>query len=343
MKRFYLFLMLLALAAWLGCDKADNPVSPVENQAQPEALEKRHQQMAEAKPKFEASLAAARAKMAQLKALQRLQKTNSSGPAASAGATIRVPNDYPSIQAAVDAAAPGTKILVKAGTYSEEVLIATPNLRLTAAGAVTIAGAFCVSATSGVKIDDFNFTDADFGVIVEASSGVAVKDNAFSNHAFGVALENSSNCTVKNNNFSGIDVGAFAGGGGDHSFNENTATRCFVAFLLEGTKGNTISDNSANSNFDTGIYLTEADNNMIEDNVCNSNRFGIYLNFCSGNTVGSDNTASSNADTGIFLDMDTSGNTVKKNTARRNGSCDIVNEGAGNRFSKNKAGCTSGF
>jgi len=36
-------------------------------------------------------------------------------------------------------------------------------------------------------------------------------------------------------------------------------------------------------------------------------------------------------------------NTVKKNEARNNTTCDIVHEGTGNTFSKNKAGCTTGF
>jgi nitrous oxidase accessory protein NosD len=47
-------------------------------------------------------------------------------PATAAGAatiTIRVPHDYASIQAAVDAAAPGDTIAVAGGTYTEEVVI----------------------------------------------------------------------------------------------------------------------------------------------------------------------------------------------------------------------------
>jgi parallel beta-helix repeat protein len=50
-----------------------------------------------------------------------------------AASTIVVPRDYPTIQAAVDAAAPGDTILVKAGTYTEEVVI-SKDLDLKGAG-----------------------------------------------------------------------------------------------------------------------------------------------------------------------------------------------------------------
>jgi parallel beta-helix repeat protein len=52
---------------------------------------------------------------------------------AQAASTIVVPRDYPTIQAAVDAAAPGTTISIKSGTYTEEVVI-SKDLNLMGAG-----------------------------------------------------------------------------------------------------------------------------------------------------------------------------------------------------------------
>ena len=45
-------------------------------------------------------------------------------------AAIRVPGDYPTIQAAVDAAASGDEIRIAAGTFTEQVSIRSKNLNL---------------------------------------------------------------------------------------------------------------------------------------------------------------------------------------------------------------------
>ncbi|MBE0430601.1 MAG: right-handed parallel beta-helix repeat-containing protein [Dehalococcoidia bacterium] len=51
-----------------------------------------------------------------------------------AAATVNVPGDYSTIQAAVDAASPGDTVVVAAGTYAETISIDVPNLTLRSAG-----------------------------------------------------------------------------------------------------------------------------------------------------------------------------------------------------------------
>ncbi len=60
------------------------------------------------------------------------------------GVTRHVPKDYPTIQAAVDAADPGDLVLVEPGVYKEEVTVTTPSLviRGTDRNAVIIDGEF---------------------------------------------------------------------------------------------------------------------------------------------------------------------------------------------------------
>src|SRR5262245_61817242 len=61
------------------------------------------------------------------------------GGAQGAPTTIVVPRDYPTIQAAVDAAAPGSTINVKSGTFTEEVVIGKDlNLRGAGVGSTVI-------------------------------------------------------------------------------------------------------------------------------------------------------------------------------------------------------------
>jgi hypothetical protein len=58
----------------------------------------------------------------------------------SSDAPIRVPTDHPTIQAAIDAAAPGSLVLVESGTYDEMVVMWKP-VRLQGSGAATIIDA----------------------------------------------------------------------------------------------------------------------------------------------------------------------------------------------------------
>ena len=44
------------------------------------------------------------------------------------GGTLRVPQDYPTIQAAVNAAKPGSLVLVSPGVYKEAVTVTTANI-----------------------------------------------------------------------------------------------------------------------------------------------------------------------------------------------------------------------
>ncbi len=64
--------------------------------------------------------------------------------AAATGVTRHVPKDYPTIQAAVDAADPGDLVLVEPGVYKEEVTVTTPSLviRGTDRNTVIIDGEF---------------------------------------------------------------------------------------------------------------------------------------------------------------------------------------------------------
>jgi plastocyanin len=50
------------------------------------------------------------------------------GSSGQRGGTLRVPHDYPTIQAAVDAAKPGSLVLVSPGVYKEAVTVTTANI-----------------------------------------------------------------------------------------------------------------------------------------------------------------------------------------------------------------------
>ena len=82
-------------------------------------------------------------------------------PSEWSGNTRHVPADYPTIQAAVDAADPGDLVLIDRGVYKESVSVGTPGLTLRGVdrNEVIIDGEF--ERANGVQV---LFTD---GVVVE--------------------------------------------------------------------------------------------------------------------------------------------------------------------------------
>ena len=139
------------------------------------------------------------------------EKTGALEPVETAtGVTRHVPQEYPSIQTAVDAAAPGDMVLVSEGIYKEEVIVTTPSITLRGVdrNAVILDGEF------------------------ERANGVAV-------YADGVALENM---TAQNYRLNGFFITGVTGYRGSYITAINNGDYGIYAFdsyngLLEHSLG----------------------------------------------------------------------------------------------------------
>ncbi len=202
---------------------------------------------------------------------------------------------YTTIQAAVDAASPGNTIIVRDGTYTENVDV---NKSLT------------IQSENGAT-----------STTVQAANS--------SDHVFHVTADNVTiigfTVTGANTNYSaGIYLGISFGNGVDYcTISNNTASNNYGGIRLQDSNNNTITNNTANSNSDYGIMLANsANNNIIAGNTTsNNNSSGIYLFSGASNNTISGNTSSGQW-RGIYLFTGSSsivsGNTVSRNTLSSN-------------------------
>src|SRR5262249_17128372 len=122
-------------------------------------------------------------------------------------ATIVVPRDFPTIQAAVDAAAPGSTINVRSGTYTEQVVIGKDlNLRGAGVGSTVIESPasltpFAVDSHNGVPLT--SIVRVSLGAHVRIS-GLTVSGPLPCQFVFGVLAVQSANLELTDARVSNI-------------------------------------------------------------------------------------------------------------------------------------------
>jgi nitrous oxidase accessory protein NosD len=169
------------------------------------------------------------------------------------GTTIRVPDDYETIQEAVDAAAPGDLILVEPGVYEEAVDVTTDML--------TIRGL------------DRNEVILDGGF--ELDNGIRVTG------ADGVAIENMTARNYTRNGFFWTGVEGYRG-----SYLTTYRTGDYGIYAFDSTKG-LIEHSYASGSPDAGIYIGQCYpcDAVIDDVVSEYNGLGYSGTNSGGNLL----------------------------------------------------------
>ncbi|PXF51630.1 MAG: hypothetical protein C4B55_04490 [Candidatus Methanophagaceae archaeon] len=239
---------------------------------------------------------------------------------------IFVPDDYATIQAAVNAASPGDTIIVRDGTYCENVEISTPHLTIRSENGsdrttvlakdpkdhvFNVAGDFVnLSGFTATGAEDWN---AGIYLYHAAHCNISF-NNAENNNNYGIWLDYSSNNILTgnianyNNNY-GIWL--------DYSCNNNSLTgnnaenNKYGIWLDYSCNNNSLTGNNAENN-DVGILLDYSSNNILTGNTANYNRYGILLySSCNNNSL-TGNNANYNNRYGIRL-YSSSNNTLTGN------------------------------
>jgi parallel beta-helix repeat protein len=255
--------------------------------------------------------------------------------AAAAPHVLRVPEDFSTIQAAVDAAGPGDIVQVAAGTYNENVVITTSGLRLrgTAGSAVDGTGLTGIgihvlgstgSPTTGVEIMGFEVRNFERGVVLENVEHSQVHLNEVHNNGDKVpdALFLSEGIVLINADFNAVTNNSTHDNGHDG------------IQLTRGSSGNLIHANRTRDNgWQTlptpkvgcginvaGVGAANNDNHIVENEVLD-NHWGILLTGAvasSGNRI-AQNRVHGHARAGIAILGPSNGNFVLQNNATGNG------------------------
>jgi len=183
--------------------------------------------------------------------------------------TIIVPDDYPTIQEAINAASSGDTVCVRAGIYYEHIIV-NKSISL-------------VGENPANTIVDGNFTGTPFNV---TSSGVSISNFTITHGGkwvpvnFGIVIGNVSDCAIIGN-----------------VITEN----CRYAIYVFNSSNITMMRNELTKNYATGIYVESSLNISIIENFISANDYSGIQIYSSLSVSIVNNSIKKNGERGIFL------------------------------------------
>jgi len=259
---------------------------------------------------------------------------------------IVVPTDYPTIQAAIDAASIGDTILVMPGTY-RETLIIRKALKLMGGGADStviegdgIRDTVYVEGVNGFAISNFAVKtvpdSSTSGVYIMRGINNSIENVTVTGHFYGIHIYDSGGNKLRNNNMASnrhnlkvwglylshflhdIDSSNLVNGQPicywvtkqNLTVPQNTGHVALINCTNIVAKNLSLSDNSA------GALLAYTNNSMITGVSASENEYGLYL-VCSHNNLIMNNSFMNNYWSGI-LTISASNNSIIANTLNNN-------------------------
>ncbi|CAD7779713.1 MAG: Periplasmic copper-binding protein (NosD) [Candidatus Methanoperedenaceae archaeon GB50] len=202
---------------------------------------------------------------------------------------------HTTIQGAINAASSGDTIIVRDGTYTENLDVGTAHLTIKSENAENGAATTTVHAASSSD-HVFDIT-ADYVNI----SGFTVTGATGSSKA-GIYINAANHCNISDNLLTENNRGIYL--------------RCVGS---DTARFNVIVNNTVSQNGDNGIRLQGAncDNNTVRNNIVSANDEGIYIYFADYNNI-TGNTVLSNTAKGIYLTSGADYNNISCNTILNN-------------------------
>lgn len=193
--------------------------------------------------------------------------------------TVIVPDDYLTIQEAVNHAKSGDTVYVRSGIYFEKQLTINKSIKLVGENRSTtfVEGNnswVCIYVQNAYNVEIHNFTvRRGYGVYLHASHNVTISNNIITANGQGIILLNSTNNTIKGN---------------------LVAQNGAICILLSGSDDNLVAENIIMENRGDAVWVEQSKGNVIRENNISRNGlstpsgyhvYGVRLSYSSGNKV----------------------------------------------------------
>ena len=200
-------------------------------------------------------------------------------------ADIYVPDNHTKIQWAIDNATAGDTIIVRDGTYNENVDVNKSHLTIQSE-----------NGSDKTIVQAQNSSDHVFEVTADSVniSGFTIKG---ATHRAGLYLDCLNYCRVTNNNITNNEYGLDLFNSTNIEITDNTITKAKKAIICDYSNS-TINNNVIMNNTGYGIGCIHFSNSIITNNIIRNNEFGIECYFYSDPII-TNNSITSNYNYGI--------------------------------------------
>ena len=213
---------------------------------------------------------------------------------------INVPQDYPTIQEAIDAANPGDTIHVQSGTYSEHVAVNKPNLTLIGESRFNTVidgegdGEIIALKANHAKIAEFTVTHGFTGIqMYPWTHGHEIAGNVITENEFGIRGHYDvhgiiiTNNMILSNSFIGLEMCFYESDVTDNVISDSGWGE-FVELsagieIAEGvydttihSNDNTIVDNVIEGNFNGVLSVRYSERNLFSHNTFKNNTNNVF-------------------------------------------------------------------
>jgi nitrous oxidase accessory protein len=209
--------------------------------------------------------------------------------------TIRVPDDYPTIQEAINRANPGDTVFVKSGIYREHLVV---NKTVSIVGQDETStyiygntGSVAVHIiANGIIFTGFTVRSTggpyDNGICLSNVKDCNVSGNNVQSSFFGIEILSCSKCILENDHTWSNSYGIGGASCSNCSVSRNVATGNENGIAIDMSSSMVIKGNELNENHIAGFWSDYPEsNNCIVDNSVMNNLYGIGLNHDNNDSV----------------------------------------------------------